>query len=88
MNTICPNIEPAIPIENYEAILVIEDALPSESIGRIAEHASRGTSIIVLKERAERDTPWPTDTLKTPDFTTALYFAAWAAGEALSPGMP
>ncbi|OUM37958.1 nucleoside 2-deoxyribosyltransferase [Pseudomonas sp. 1239] len=43
VNTICPNIEPAIPTENYEAILVIEDALPPESVGRIAEHAARGT---------------------------------------------
>jgi hypothetical protein len=88
VNAICPNIELAIPTGNYEAILVIDDALPPESVGRIAEHAARGTPIIVLKERAERDTPWPTGTLTTPDFTTAMYFTAWAAGEALSQGMP
>ncbi|CAB5526709.1 carbohydrate kinase family protein [Stutzerimonas stutzeri] len=88
LNVICPNIEPAIPTGNYEAILVIDDALPPESVGRIAEHAARGTPIIVLKERAQKDTPWPAYTLTTPDFTTALYLTAWAAGEALSLGMP
>lgn len=81
VNAICPNLELAIPTGNYEAMLVIDDALPPESASRIAEHAARGTSVIVLKERAERDKPWPTDTLTTPDFTTAVYFTAWAAGE-------
>lgn len=81
VNAICPNLELAIPTGNYEAMLVIDDALPPESAGRLAEHAARGTSIIVLKERAEKDKPWPTDTLTTPDFTTAVYFTAWAAGE-------
>jgi hypothetical protein len=88
VNSICPNIEHPVAARNYEAILVIDDALPPESVDRIAEHVALGTSIIVLKERAERDTPWPTDTLTTSDFTTALYFTAWAAGGALLRGMP
>ncbi|WP_296257962.1 MULTISPECIES: carbohydrate kinase family protein [unclassified Pseudomonas] len=84
VNAICPNVETVFPTGNCDTILVIDDALPPESMTRTAENVARGANLIVLKERHIAGPQWPTGTLTTPDLTTALYFTAWAAGEALS----
>lgn len=88
VDTTCPNIEPMGPTATHDAILVIDDALPKESADRIANSVASGANMIVLKERLETNPSWPMGTLITPDFTTALYFTAWAAGEALSQKKP
>lgn len=88
VNVVCPNIEQAAGIERYDATLVINDALPAESIARITQDIAQGTDVVVLKERSGTSTPWSTTSLTTPDFTTAIYFAAWAAGESVSRNRP
>ncbi|MGE8049737.1 PfkB family carbohydrate kinase [Pseudomonas monteilii] len=84
VNAICPNIETVFPTGNCDTMLVIDDALPSESRTRAVDHVARGANLIVLRERPVAGPQWPTGTLTTSDFTTALYFTAWAAGQALS----
>ncbi|MBF6037920.1 carbohydrate kinase family protein [Pseudomonas sp. P154a] len=78
----CPQIEVANAGWNTDATLVINDELSVESLARIAEDRARSIPIITLHERTTAASVLTVATETTDDFTTAMYLAVWAAGEA------
>ncbi len=83
MDVYCPALDISSSIESADAFLVIDDGLNKDALSRIAHAVTRAIPVVTLHERvstqlAIHDSTWVTD-----DFTTAIYFVAWAAGDLL-----
>lgn len=83
MDVYCPSLESREAIENPDALLVIDDGLDSNALSRIAHATMSAIPIVTLHERVSTKLSIPESTWVTDDFTTAMYFAAWAAGDSL-----
>ncbi|WP_062381569.1 PfkB family carbohydrate kinase [Pseudomonas abietaniphila] len=80
----CPTLAEGISGDTFDATLVINGNLPSESMARIAQDITEGRAVVVLDEQRSTRLPASHAVLTVSDFTTSIYFAAWAAGEAVS----
>jgi hypothetical protein len=66
------------------AVLVLADGLGDEVVAQVQRAKSAGTPIVILREGGARENDAPVDgdgVTVTDDFTSALYFSAWAAAE-------
>ncbi|WP_312341283.1 carbohydrate kinase family protein [Stutzerimonas nitrititolerans] len=80
----CPQIDSTSAGWVTDATLVINDGLSAESLTRIADDRARSVPIITLHERTAAVGVLPAARETTNDFTTAIYLAAWAAGDAVA----
>ncbi len=84
INVYCPMLELGSGIESAGALLVIDDGLEGDALSRITHAKANAIPVVTLHERVStklliKDSTWVTD-----DFTTAMYLAAWATGDALA----
>lgn len=82
VRVVCPVLEEGISGEPFDATFVIDGDLPSDSLARIAQDITKGCAVVLLNERGGTSLPATSPILTVSDFTTSIYFAAWAAGEA------
>lgn len=82
MAVACPDLMLGSGSSPANATLVINDGLSPESLVRIANDQAKGTPIIELCARSKASRLVPTSPWSTDDFTTAMYYSAWAAGTA------
>ncbi len=84
MNVHCPELEFRSSLESANALLVIDDGLGFDALSRIANAMESTIPIVTLHERVNAKLSIPDSTWITDDFTTAMYFAAWATGDMLA----
>lgn len=77
----CPSLGLATTAWDADVILVINDGLPSEALTRIVADKASAVPVVVFDARSTADAVFDYATWITDDFATAMYFAAWAAGE-------
>lgn len=66
------------------AVLVLADGLADDVVAQVQRTKAAGTPIVILRERGARENDAPVegnDVTVTDDFTSAIYFSAWAAAE-------
>jgi hypothetical protein len=76
----CPELNSGIEHADIKAVLIIAHGLRNNIISRINNYLDRGIPVVVLNEPSDTFNISQNSYLVTTDFTTALYHAAWAAG--------
>ncbi|MDY7069848.1 hypothetical protein PsexTeo8_65280 [Pseudomonas extremaustralis] len=80
MCVVCPELALGSGSSSADATLVINDGLSPESLARITNDQVKGTPIIELCATSKTSRLIPANPWSTDDFTTAMYYSAWAAG--------
>lgn len=84
MEVMCPEKEQEAGAWNADATLVIDDGLSPQALIRIRKDQVQGRPVVVLHERSNTTISLTTDIEATDDFASAIYLAAWAAGESVA----
>ncbi|AQY66456.1 carbohydrate kinase family protein [Pseudomonas veronii] len=84
MEVYCPELEVDSSVRNADAVLVIDDDLREDALSRIALAYTSAIPVVTLHERISTKLSIPESTWITDDFTTAMYLAAWSAGDRLA----
>lgn len=84
MEVMCPETEHEAGAWNADATLVIDDGLSSHALIRIRKAQAQGRPVVVLHERSNTTVSLTKDIEVTDDFASAIYLAAWAAGESVA----
>lgn len=84
MEVMCPETEQEAGAWNADATLVIDDGLSPLALIRIRKDQVQGRPVVVLHERSNTTISLTTDIEATDDFASAIYLAAWAAGESVA----
>ncbi|KJZ64365.1 carbohydrate kinase family protein [Pseudomonas fluorescens] len=85
IEVLAPELNPASLEESADATLIINNELSAQAWTRITQDAANAVPVIILNEHSMDAFDLHYATLITEDFTTAIYFAAWAAEEAVAP---
>ena len=80
----CPETEQEAGAWNADATLVIDDGLSPHALIRIRKDQVQGRPVVVLHERSNTTISLTADIEVTDDFASAIYLAAWAAGESVA----
>ena len=70
------------------AVLVLADGFADDVVAQVQRAKAAGTPVVILRERGARENDAPVegnDVTVTDDFTSAIYFSAWAAAERARP---
>lgn len=81
MEVMYPEMEQTAGSLSADATLVIDDGLSPQALIRIQNDQALGRPIVLLHERSSTTSSLATVFEATDDFTSAIYLAAWAAGE-------
>jgi len=84
MEVMCPETEQEAGAWNADATLVIDDGLSPHALIRIRKDQVQGRPVVVLHERSNTTISLTADIEVTDDFASAIYLAAWAAGESVA----
>lgn len=84
MEVMCPETEQEAAAWSADATLVIDDGLSPQALIRIRKAQVQGRPVVVLHERSNTTVSLTTDIEVTDDFASAIYLAAWAAGESVA----
>ncbi|EHO4924060.1 carbohydrate kinase family protein [Salmonella enterica subsp. enterica serovar Corvallis] len=76
----CPELNSGTENTDIKAVLIIAHGFRHNIISRIKYVQDRSIPIVVLSELSDTSNILQNSYLDTTDFTTALYHAAWAAG--------
>lgn len=81
IEVLAPALSPVASDMSADATLIIDSELPSLAWARIALDVANAVPVIILNEHSMSASDLTHATHVTEDFTTAVYFAAWAAEE-------
>jgi hypothetical protein len=84
VKVVCPTLGERISGDTFDATIVIDGDLPSDSMTRIALDIAEGRAVVLLNERGRPSLTGSFLVPTTSDFTTSIYLTAWAAGKAVS----
>nr|WP_290841708.1 carbohydrate kinase family protein [Halomonas sp.] len=84
MEVMHPEMEQSVESWRADATLVIDDGLTPQALIRVQKEQALGRPIVVLHERSNTTTSLATVFEATDDFASAIYLAAWAAGERIA----
>ncbi|EDV9641052.1 carbohydrate kinase family protein [Salmonella enterica subsp. enterica serovar Carno] len=76
----CPELNSGTENSDIKAVLIIAHGFRNNIISRIKYAQDRSIPVVVLNEISDTSNISQNSYLDTTDFTTALYHAAWAAG--------
>ncbi|HCM1973830.1 TPA: carbohydrate kinase family protein [Salmonella enterica subsp. salamae serovar 52:z:z39] len=76
----CPELNSGTENADIKAVLIIAHGFRNNIISRIKYAQDRSIPVVVLNELSDTSNISQNSYLDTTDFTTALYHAAWAAG--------
>ncbi|MGU5847239.1 PfkB family carbohydrate kinase [Aeromonas hydrophila] len=84
MEIYCPELGVDSSTRSADAILVLDDGLRKDALTRITLADTGSIPVVALHERTNTKLSIPDCAWVTDDFTTAIYLAAWSAGDRLT----